>query len=64
MVCKENFEAAPDKGYSAANKSYYSGYKPHLVTSIRGVFHSTDITMASVHDIHYLSDIKKSGLNN
>lgn len=63
-VCKENFKTAPDKGYSAVNKSYYFGYKLHLVTSIKGVFHSMDITKASVHDIRYLSDIKHSGLNN
>ncbi len=37
-ICKETFETAPDKGYSAVTKSYYYGYKLHLVTSIRGVF--------------------------
>ena len=26
-ICKENFETAPDKGYSAVSKSYYYGYK-------------------------------------
>lgn len=63
-ICKEDFLTAPDKGFSAVNKSYYYGYKLHVVTSMRGVFHSMDLTKASVHDIHYLSDIKQSGLSN
>ena len=63
-VCRENFETAPDKGYSAVNKAYYFGYKLHLVTSVRGVFHSMDLSKASVHDLHYLNDVKHSGLNN
>lgn len=63
-ICKESFETAPDKGFSAVNKSYYYGYKLHLVTSMRGVFHSMDLTKASVHDVHYLSEVKHSGLNN
>ena len=62
-ICKENFETSPDKGYSAVSKSYYYGYKLHLVTSIRGVFHSMDITKASVYDLHYLSNVKMSGLS-
>ena len=63
-ICKENFETAPDKGYSAVSKAYYYGYKLHLVTSVRGVFASMDMSKASVHDVHYLSDIKHSHLSN
>ena len=63
-ICKEIFETAPDKGYSAVSKSYYYGYKLHLVTSVRGVFSSMDMSKASVHDVHYLSDIKHSDLSN
>jgi len=62
-ICKEDFETSPDKGYSAVSKSYYYGYKLHLVTSVRGIFHSMDITKASVHDVHYLSNVKISGLS-
>ncbi|MGZ5491863.1 MAG: IS982 family transposase [Nitrososphaeraceae archaeon] len=62
-ICKEDFETSPDKGYSAVSKSYYYGYKLHLVTSVKGVFHSMDITKASVHDVHYLSNVKISGLS-
>ncbi|EOR95995.1 Mobile element protein [Arcticibacter svalbardensis MN12-7] len=46
------------------NKAWYFGYKLHLVTSVKGVFYFMDISKASVHDIHYLNDIKHSGLNN
>jgi len=63
-VCKEVFENAPDKGFSAVSKSYYYGYKLHLITSVRGVFQSMDMTKASVNDVHYLSEVKYSGLNN
>jgi len=63
-ICKEDFETAPDKGYSAVSKSWYFGYKLHLVTSVRGVYSSMDITKASVHDIHYLNEVKYSGISN
>lgn len=63
-ICRENFLTAPDKGYSAVSKSYYFGYKLHLVTSVKGVYHSMDLSKASVHDIHYLNDVKYSQLTN
>lgn len=34
------------------------------MTSASGVSHSMDLSKASVHDIHYLDDVKHSGLNN
>lgn len=63
-ICREHFETAPDKGYSAVQKNWFYGYKLHMVTSAQGVFHSMDLSKASVHDIHYLKDIKNSGLGN
>jgi hypothetical protein len=63
-ICKQTFETAPDKGYSAVQKNYFYGYKLHLVTSQKGVFQSMDMTKASVHDIQYLKDVKYSGLSN
>jgi Transposase DDE domain len=60
----ESFEKAPDKGYSAVTKSYYYGYKLHLVTSVKGIFYSMDLTKASVHDISYLKEIEYSGISN
>lgn len=63
-ICKEDYLTSPDKGYSAVSKSYYYGYKLHLVTSVNGVFHSMDMSKASIHDVHYLKDIKHSKLSN
>ena len=63
-VLREDFETSPDKGYSAITKTYFYGYKLHLITSLKGVYKSVDITKASVHDIHYLDDVKQSSLNN
>ena len=57
-VCKEYFYSAPNKGYCASQKMSYYGYKIHAVCSIEGVFKSFDLSKASVHDIHYLKDIK------
>jgi hypothetical protein len=61
---KESFETAPDKGYSAISKGYYYGYKLHLITSVNGVFHSVDLTKASVHDVYVLSELKYGKMNN
>lgn len=63
-ICKTDFETAPDKGYSAVSKSYYYGYKLHLSTTLSGTFMSMDISKASVHDAHFLNNIKYSGMNN
>jgi len=57
-ICKESFYSAPNKGYCASQKMSYYGYKIHAVCSIEGVFKSFDLSKASVHDIHYLKDIK------
>lgn len=62
-ICKESYETSPDKGYSAISRSFYYGYKLHLVTSVRGIFQSMDLTKASVADIQYLSEVKNSGLS-
>lgn len=40
------------------SKLTFYGYKLHAVCSINGVFQSFDLSPASVHDIHYLQDIK------
>ena len=58
-ICKEEFETSPDKGYCAAQKSFYYGYKLHGLCSFNGVFTSFYMTKASVHDIHYLQDVKE-----
>ena len=57
-ICKEVDYAIPDKGFCASQNLHFYGYKLHAVCSISGVFQSFDISPASVHDIHYLQDIK------
>lgn len=57
-ICKESYSTAPDKGYCASQNSHYYGYKLHAICTIDGVFTDFDLTQASVHDIHYLKDIK------
>lgn len=56
---KESEHNSPDKGYCAAQKKYFYGYKLHSVCSAAGVIESLDLTKASVHDIHYLKDVKE-----
>lgn len=57
-ICKESYATAPDRGYCASQSSHYYGYKLHAVCTVDGVFTNFDLTPASVHDIHYLKDIK------
>jgi hypothetical protein len=57
-ICKEHYDTAPNKGFCASQNMVYYGYKIHDVCSINGIFKSFDISKASVHDIHYLKDIK------
>ncbi len=58
-ICKEDFYNSPNIGFCASQNMRYYGYKIHAVCSIEGVFKSFDISKASVHDIHYLKDIKE-----
>lgn len=57
-ICKELDYAQPNKGYCASQNLHFYGYKLHAVCSVEGVFQSFDLSPASVHDIHYLKDIK------
>ncbi len=57
-ICKEEFYSSPNKGFCASQSMHFYGYKIHAVCSLEGVFKSFDISKASVHDIHYLKDIK------
>ena len=57
-ICKETDYAIPNKGFCASQNLHFYGYKLHAVCSINGVFQSFDLSHASVHDIHYLQDIK------
>ncbi len=62
-VLRANFETSPDKGYSAITKTYFYGYKLHLINSYKGVYNPIDITKESVHNVQYLDDVKHSNLN-
>jgi hypothetical protein len=57
-ICKEVDYAIPNKGFCASQNLHFYGYKLHAVCSISGVFQSIELSPASVHDIHYLQDIK------
>jgi len=57
-ICREIDYALPNKGFCASQNLHFYGYKLHAVCSISGVFQSFDLSPASVHDIHYLQDIK------
>ena len=57
-ICKEVDYAIPNKGFCASQNLHFYGYKLHAVCSISGIFQSFELSPASVHDIHYLQDIK------
>ena len=57
-IYKKAYETAPDKGYYASQNNSYYGYKLHAVCILDGVFTDFDLTQASIHDIHYLKNIK------
>lgn len=59
-ICKENYMTAPNEGFCASQNTYFFGYKLHAVCTIQGVFRSFDLSKASVHDIHYLNDVKQN----
>ncbi|PTT76692.1 MULTISPECIES: IS982 family transposase [unclassified Chryseobacterium] len=58
-ICKKTDYALPNRGYCASQKMHYYGYKLHAICLTEDVFQSLDISPASVHDIHYLKDIKQ-----
>lgn len=57
-ICKEQDYCFPNRGFCASQQLLFYGYKLHAVCSIKGIFQSVDLSPASVHDIHYLKDIK------
>ena len=57
-ICQETETTSPDFGYCAAQKMPYFGYKIHAVCTQHGIFKTFDISKASMHDIHYLHDVK------
>lgn len=57
-ICTEDIDSSPNHGYCAFQQMNFYGYKFHSVCSSAGVIKSFDLTPASVHDIHYLNDVK------
>jgi len=55
---KNNYDKAPNYACCASQCKHYYGYKLHSLCGPSGVIHSFDLTKASVHDIHYLKDVK------
>lgn len=58
-ICKDIDYCYPNRGFCASQQMHFYGYKLHAVCSVNGVFQSIDLSPASVHDIHYLKDIKE-----
>lgn len=55
---KKSFETAPAKGYSAVNKSWFIGYKLHVVIYDNGVVQQSGITKGNVHDINFVKQLE------
>ncbi len=58
-ICKDDQYCFPNRGFCASQQMHFYGYKLHAVCSVQGVFQSIDLSPASVHDIHYLKDIRE-----
>ncbi|WP_428070355.1 IS982 family transposase [Chryseobacterium gambrini] len=58
-ICKDAEYCYPNRGFCASQQMHFYGYKLHAVCSVKGVFQSIDLSPASVHDIHYLKDIRE-----
>lgn len=54
---KKDLATAPAKGYSDVNKSWFIGYKQHVVIYDNGVVQQSGITKGNVHDINFLKSI-------
>lgn len=58
-ICKEIYLTSPEKGYCASQKMYFYGYKLQGVCSVNGVFHSIELTKATIHDASFLPEINR-----
>ena len=58
-ICKDAEYCYPNRGFCASQQMHFYGYKLHAICSINGVFQSIDLSPASVHDIHYLKDVRE-----
>ncbi|OPB94411.1 transposase [Elizabethkingia ursingii] len=58
-ICKDAKYCYQNRGFCASQKMQFYGYKLHAFCSVNGIFQSVDLSPASVHDIHYLKDIRE-----
>ncbi|AJW64949.1 Transposase DDE domain protein [Elizabethkingia miricola] len=58
-ICKDAEYCYPNRGSCASQQMHFYGYKIQTVCSIDDIFQSIDLSPESVHDIHYLKDIKE-----
>lgn len=57
-VFKDCFDTAPAKGYSAVTRSWFIGYKLHIVIYDNGVVQQSGLTKGNVHDINFLKEVE------
>jgi len=62
-IYNENGIESPDRGYCASQNRRYYGYKFHAVCSVNGIIETFDLSKASIHDIHFLKDVKNQMSN-
>ena len=55
---KQSFETAPAKGYSAVSRSWFIGYKLHVVIYDNGVVQQSGLTKGNIHDINFLKEVE------
>lgn len=54
---RKSYETGPAKEWSAVNKSWFIGYKLHVVIFDYGVVQQSGITKGNVHDISFLKEV-------
>lgn len=57
-IGRKDAEKVPSIGYCASQEMYYYRYKLHVVCGLSGDIHSFLLIRISVHDIHYLKNVK------
>lgn len=55
---KQAFDTAPAKGYSAVSRSWFIGYKLHVIIYDNGVVQQSGLTKGNVHDINFLKELE------
>jgi len=52
-ICSEQTYCAPNRGYCASQQMSFLRLQTPYGCSVSGVFHSVDVSPASVHNIHF-----------